>query len=193
MTKSPAGFGPSDQLPFYGRKVPVMHFFTGLHEQYHCYTDTADLINAEGLAQVARLAYHVAREVADAPEQHAGLTFTKAQIAMRGASGGGGGPSGPRLGIAPDYQSEGGLGVAGVIDGTPAAKAGLKVGDLITMLGGKEIANIDDYMAALKGHKLGDIIEIIVKRKGESIKLTATLEAPPKREGGEHGEHGEHP
>ena len=177
----------SDHASFYRKDKPVIFFFTGLHEQYHCYTDTWDLINAGGLAAVARLAYRTAREVADAPEQHAGLTFTKAQIAMRGASGGSGG--GPRLGIAPDYQSEGGLGVAGIIDGTPAAKAGLKVGDLITMLGGKEIANIDDYMAALKGHKFGDVIEIVVKRGGQPLKLTATLAAPPEKHDGDPHEH----
>ena len=179
----------SDHASFYRKDKPVIFFFTGLHEQYHCYTDTSDLINANGLAAVARLAYRTAREVADAPEAHAGLSFTKAQIAMRGASGASGGASGPRLGIAPDYQSEGGLGVAGIIDGTPAAKAGLKVGDLITMLGGKEIGNIEDYMAALKGHKFGDTIEIVVKRGGQSLKLTATLVAPEKHEGGDPHEH----
>jgi hypothetical protein len=164
----------SDHASFYHKDRPVIFFFTGMHEQYHCYTDTADLVNGDGLAQVARLAYRVARDVADNGTPHAGLTFARAAVGMRGA----GGHSGPRLGIAPDYNSEGGLGVSSVMPGTPAAKAGLQSGDLITMLDGKEIGNIEDYMTALGSHKFGDVIKLIVKRGAQSVTLTATLEQP---------------
>jgi hypothetical protein len=172
VTASKSIMEDSDHAPFYRKDRPVIFFFTGMHPQYHCHTDTADLINGEGLARVARLAYRVAREVADAQAAHAGLTFAKVPTAHRGA----GGMPGPRLGIAPDYSTQGGLGVAGVIDGGPAAKAGLKVGDLITMLGGKEISSIEDYMAVLSAHKPGDVVELVVKRGQSSITVSATLE-----------------
>jgi len=176
VTGSKALMEDSDHASFYRKDRPVIFFFTGLHPQYHCYTDTAELINGDGIAAVARLAYRVAREVADAPAAHAGLTFAKVQVARRGA----GGMPGPKLGIAPDYTTQGGLGVAGIIEGGAAAKAGLKVGDLITMLGGKEVSGIEDYMAALGAHKIGDVVDVVVRRDGRTLTLKATLEGTAK-------------
>ncbi|MGD9646212.1 MAG: M20/M25/M40 family metallo-hydrolase, partial [Pirellulales bacterium] len=45
ITKQPGGFGPSDQSSFYAKKIPVLHFFTGTHADYHRPSDDADKIN----------------------------------------------------------------------------------------------------------------------------------------------------
>src|SRR6185369_17543449 len=58
------GFGPSDQMPFYAAGVPVVHFFTGSHSDYHKPTDAADLINAAGAAQIGAAVVALATAVA---------------------------------------------------------------------------------------------------------------------------------
>src|SRR5262249_35753967 len=55
----------SDHASFASAGWPVLFLFTGFHPDYHCYTDRADRINAQGLAQVASLSYRVLRELCD--------------------------------------------------------------------------------------------------------------------------------
>jgi hypothetical protein len=69
LTKSPAGFGPSDQLPFYGRKLPVMHFFTGLHEDYHRPSDQWEKLNLAGMRRIAAMVADVVVALANGKER----------------------------------------------------------------------------------------------------------------------------
>ena len=55
------GFGPSDHASFYGKKIPVLQFFTDMHEDYHRATDVASKINVPGEARVIDYAERVAR------------------------------------------------------------------------------------------------------------------------------------
>ncbi|HKO15404.1 MAG TPA: M20/M25/M40 family metallo-hydrolase [Gemmatimonadaceae bacterium] len=66
------GFGPSDQSSFYARDIPVLHFFTDLHDDYHKASDVTSRINAAGEAQVVDVAEHAIRAIADRPAR---LTF----------------------------------------------------------------------------------------------------------------------
>jgi S1-C subfamily serine protease len=81
------------------------------------------------------------------------------------------------LGTQPDYSSSSkdGLKLDAVSGGSPAEKAGLKGGDIITGFDGKPISTINDYMESLRQHKPGDTVEILVKRDGKEVKLKATL------------------
>jgi Zn-dependent M28 family amino/carboxypeptidase len=96
------GYGPSDHMPFYIAKTPVLHFFTGPHEDYHRRTDTVDKLNITGGIQVAELVAHIAREVAKKPvtyvQQKASTTM--GQIRSRGDRKG----KGAYLGTIPDYS-----------------------------------------------------------------------------------------
>jgi len=47
-TLSGDGYGPSDQTPFYAAGVPVLHFFTGAHGDYHKPSDDTELLNLAG-------------------------------------------------------------------------------------------------------------------------------------------------
>ena len=47
-------------------------------------------------------------------------------------------------------------------DGTPAAKAGLKAGDILIEFDGKEIGNLYDFTYALRAHKAGDLVLVKV-------------------------------
>ena len=59
------GMGDSDHLSFFRAKIPTF-FFTGLHEEYHRPTDTADRINYPGLVRVASFSRTVALDLANA-------------------------------------------------------------------------------------------------------------------------------
>src|SRR4029079_12646490 len=54
------GYGPSDQTSFYSAGVPVLHFFTGTHSDYHKPSDTPDKINAAGAGQTGKICGDIA-------------------------------------------------------------------------------------------------------------------------------------
>lgn len=64
--------------------------------------------------------------------------------------------------------------IQAVKDGSPAAKAGLKVGDVVTAIDGKSVSNADDLTATVATYKPGDTATFTVKRTGgtQSIKVT---------------------
>ncbi|MCE9604161.1 MAG: M20/M25/M40 family metallo-hydrolase [Planctomycetia bacterium] len=174
LTHNPGGFGPSDHASFYAKKVPVLHFFTGLHKDYHRPTDDADKVNAAGLIRVAKMVSDTAATIAQLPERP---TY---QESKAGASGGGDrGGDRPYFGSIPDFaQSEPGYGISGVAKGSPSEKAGLKSGDVIIKLGESRVGNLDDFDSALRKFKAGDKVTVVVKREGKEVSLSVTLGAP---------------
>ncbi len=167
------GFGPSDHSPFYGKKIPVLFFFTGTHLDYHKPSDTAEKINYDGLAVVTRLVATVTRTIDDNPLRPT-YTVAKSTTALGGRMG-----FNISLGTIPNYaDSTDGLVLDGVRDGSPAAKAGIKAGDKIVKLNGKNVRNAADYTFVLGTMKAGEEYEVIVIREGESLVLKIT---PVKR------------
>ncbi len=170
----PDGFGPSDHSSFYAKGMPVLHFFTDLHEDYHRASDDADKIDAAGTARVVDLAARVLRHLADRPDT---LTFVRQAPPVRAAPAAAG--SRPYLGSVPDMAagSTPGLRVTGVTPGSPADKGGMKGGDIVVELDGKPVTDLDTYTAALYSKKPGDTITVIVQRGSERVSLTITLAA----------------
>jgi hypothetical protein len=168
--KVPGGEGPSDQESFYLKNIPVLFFFTGDHPDYHRPTDTVDKINIAGMTRVADLVADLVEYLDTVPERP---KFVKVPRRPSGRRMGGG----PRLGIMPEYGAEGdGVLVGGVIEGRPAAKAGLKEGDRIVEMAGKAVKNLEIYMAIMAGHKKGDVLDIGILRGGKKMILKVTLE-----------------
>jgi len=164
------GWGPSDQASFFAVKRPVLHFFTDLHEDYHRSTDDWQKINAVGLARVAAFVSQVTLTLAN---RAVPLTFVDAAPPQM-ASGGGG--YGAYLGTIPDMSgSPGGVLLAGVRKDSPAERAGLKGGDIITAIGDKTVANLMDMTDALRSHQPGDTVKVAVKRGDQTVQLTAVL------------------
>jgi hypothetical protein len=246
----PGGSGPSDHASFYRAGIPVLHFFTGLHSDYHMPQDVYPTANTPGAVRVVSAVRHVTDRLANRAEALAFTRSTGPSIDMRtdrermqgreptdeqeqpaekpsepGATAtptnkpvatgeapapatpaapgtpaepaanphGGAVPAGTgtgmggvrvRFGIAPgDYSGEGGgIEIAEVYPGTPAAEAGLKQGDLITKWNDAQVAGVDDWMPLLRAANPGDTVTLTVKRAGETLKLTAKLKA---RGGGE--------
>ncbi|MGH7516426.1 MAG: M28 family peptidase, partial [Gemmatimonadales bacterium] len=167
----PDGYGPSDQSSFYAAGVPVLHFFTNVHEDYHRSTDDWQKIDAAGLERVAGFAANVATAVANRPAR---LTFVALPLTAHGGSATGG--YGAYLGTVPDMSgTQSGVRLAGVRAGSPADKAGLKADDVITRIGDYEVPDLEAMTSALRNHRPGDTVEIVVRRGDALTTLTATL------------------
>ena len=165
------GFGPSDHSSFYAHGIPVLHFFTDLHDDYHRATDDVEKINAAGEARVVSLAERTVRAIADRPSR-----LTAVRVAAPPPSSGGQG-SNTYLGTIPDMGSAEvpGLKLTGVRAGSPAELGGLAAGDIIVEFGGAPVTDLNSYSAALYAHKPGDVVSVVFLRGGERRKTTVTL------------------
>jgi len=172
---SASGIGGSDHMSFNAKRIPVLFFFSGLHADYHRPTDTADKINATGSIQILRLAGAMTQRLADAPTRPL-YTEVREQRAQ-GAAGGGGGYS-VYFGSVPDFRDDlNGVLFADIRSESPAAKAGLKAGDLLVEFDGQPIRNLNEYSYALGTKKPGDVVAVVVERNGQRIKANVTVEA----------------
>jgi len=172
---SAGGYAASDHTSFVSKKIPVLFFFSGLHSDYHKPSDTADKINAGGAAQLLDLVATIAQQIDDAPERVAFQTVVE-EKPVGGISGGGGG-YGPYFGSIPDFgQTENGVKFSDVKPGSPAAKAGLKAGDILVQFGDKPIKNLYDFTDALRRSKVGDVVQVTVQRDGKPLTVPVKLE-----------------
>jgi aminopeptidase N len=191
----PEPLDASDDQACLDAGIPAIQLFTGPHADYHKPGDTADKVDDEGLAAVAEAAYQVVDYLAERREP---LTASL-ELGMRGnpkASGhpsgghpggghpGGGHPGGGHpgarkvsLGTMPDFAFPGpGVKVQEVREGSPAAQAGVQVGDVLLTVDGTALQGLRDLSAALKGHKAGDTVVVRLRRGDEEIDVNATLE-----------------
>ncbi len=170
----PDGYGPSDHTSFYARDIPVLHFFTNTHADYHRPSDEWEKIDVPGVQRVASLVAAVTREIADRP---AALALIRG-VGQPPQAGGGSRGVGTYLGTIPDFSpAERGMRIGGVRAGSPAEKAGLQAGDAIIRFGEHEIADIYAFTDALRAYQPGDTVRITVLRDGGEAVLTAVLEA----------------
>jgi len=171
---SDSGYGSSDHTSFNAKKIPVLFFFSGLHTDYHKPSDTYDKINSNGAIKVLSLVYMMADKIANEPKR---LEYAEVQQPQQAASGGGGG-YGPYFGSVPDFRDDlKGVLFADVQNNSPAAKAGLKTGDLMVEFDGKPIENLYDFTYALRSKQPGDMVVVVVKRNGQTVKVDVKLEA----------------
>jgi aminopeptidase YwaD len=168
LTLSEDGYGPSDHSSFYAKKVPVLFLWTGTHEDYHKPSDTADKIDYEDEAHILSF---VARIIRSIDSSDARPVYTVAKSESQGRTMG----FRVYLGTIPNYADSGdGLLLDGVRDDSPAAKAGIKAGDRIVKLAGREVHNVYDYTYALGEMKAGQEYEVELLRGTERMKLTIT-------------------
>ena len=172
IRRLPDGFGPSDHSSFYARNIPVLHFFSNLHEDYHRATADADKINAAGEARIIALAERVAREI---DRRDSRLTFVRMAAPAPVSAGSG---SNVYLGSIPDMaapENVKGLKLTGVRAGSPADSGGLKAGDIIVEFGGKAVEDLQTYSDALYAHNPGDVVSVVVMRGSERVRLSVKL------------------
>jgi aminopeptidase YwaD len=178
--KSSDAYGPSDHASFYRKDIPVMMLFTGLHDDYHMPSDDWNKINFEGVAAVAEFGLALAQAI-DRRDSKPEFTETKIPMPDKGEGGRKShGYGGVWFGIVPNFEtSDLGLKISGTSAGSPAEKAGLADGDIITKMDDAVITNLYDFMYKIKNHKPGDKIMVELLRGGnpdkkETVEVTVT-------------------
>lgn len=160
IKRSESGMGPSDHTSFYLKDIPVLHFFTGQHEDYHKPSDDIEKLNYDGIVRIINIITRLIDEL-DGEEK---LFFIKTKDDDMGTS--------PRftvtLGVMPDYLFDGkGMRIDGIREDKPAQKAGLLVGDVVVKMGDVDVVDMQSYMEALSKFKEGDKTKVTVDRKGK--------------------------
>jgi Peptidase family M28/PDZ domain/PA domain len=173
VVQQKGAFSPSDHHKFYLKKIPVLFFFSGLHEDYHKPSDDWDKIDREGITAAARLVASVTADLADLQED---LAFVRADDDSGGQGASTVRGHGAWFGSIPDYGAEvQGVRLSGVMPDSPAEKAGIREGDVVIEFGGREVKNIYHYTDAINAHKPGDTVEVVVLRDGQEVHVQVTL------------------
>jgi hypothetical protein len=166
-------FSPSDHHKFYLKKIPVLFFFSGLHQDYHKPSDDWERIDREGILEAARVVYDVTVGLAESGDE---LTFVRADEDTAAAAASSGRSRGAWFGSIPDYGADvQGVRLSGVMPGSPAESAGIREGDVVVRFGDREVKNIYHYTDAINAHKPGDVIQVEVMRDGKPLTMEVTL------------------
>lgn len=161
LVENESGVGPSDHTSFYLIDIPVLHFFTGQHEDYHKPGDDSDKLNYEGMNLISDYIFEIITDLDDNGELAFRKTKNESEETPRFKVG---------LGVVPDYLYDGkGMRIDGTREDTPAFNAGIQKGDIVLKLGDSTITDMMSYMRALSVFDNGDEADITVKRGEEMI------------------------
>ena len=172
-----SGYGSSDHTSFTAKQVPVLFFFSGLHGDYHKPSDTWDKIDAKAGIEVVELVAAVTDRLDSDPGRPQFVRVEEKDNPHAGvASSGSGNGYGPYFGSIPDFaEPPRGVRFADITPGSPAAKAGLKAGDILVKFGSDAIQNLYDFTYALRAHKAGEEVEVEVLRNDKSLTAKVQL------------------
>ncbi|HKQ65026.1 MAG TPA: M20/M25/M40 family metallo-hydrolase [Methylomirabilota bacterium] len=165
-------YGPSDHARFYAAGVPVLFFYTGGHSDYHKPSDTADKIDAAGMARIAALG----ARVVDGLASEARPVYAQVTRPARHQNQGSGASGGALLGVVAVPRPGGdGLRLSSVMSGTGAERAGLREGDVIVRFAGTAVDGLEELRTLIRERKPGDTIPVLYLRNGEAHSTSATL------------------
>ena len=167
IIENESGVGPSDHTSFYLGDIPVLHFFTGQHSDYHKPTDDADKLNYEGMQLISDYIFTLISDL----DNNGKLAFRKTASDETET---------PRfkvtLGVIPDYLFDGeGMRIDGVSEDKPAQKAGLQKGDVVVALGDYDVKHMMGYMQALSKFEEGNSTTVKVKRGDQVVSVEVTF------------------
>ncbi len=164
-----SGFGGSDHSSFYRKDIPVLFLTTGAHEDYHMPSDDIEKIDKAGAEKILKFATGFIDKINESPERPKFTKVVQSQPMGR--------PSfRVTLGVVPHFGGNvKGFKISSVKPGEAADRAGIKGGDVIISMAGKEIMNIQEYMYSLSSLKPGQTVEVIVDRNGEKKTFKVNL------------------
>ncbi len=173
------GYGSSDHTSFTAKQVPVLFFFSGLHSDYHKPSDTWDKIDATDAVRLLDLVADVTDHLTDGSPRPEFVRVAEPEppgdVSAHSDTSSGGG-YGPDFGSIPDFaEIPNGVRFADIRPGSPAAKAGLKGGDILVEFDGKAIQNLYDFTYALRAKKPGQEVLVKVLRGTQSIEAKVLL------------------
>ena len=161
LIQQESGVGPSDHTSFYLADIPVLHFFTGQHEDYHKPSDDAEKLNYEGMETISKYIFNIISDLNDNGKLPFRKTKNESEETPRFKVG---------MGVIPDYMFDGkGMRIDGISEEKPAQKAGLQKGDVVIKLGDSAVIDMMSYMRALSVFKKGDKSKVIVKRGKKEV------------------------
>ena len=167
ISTSESGVGPSDHTSFYLMDLPVLHFFTGAHEDYHKPGDDFDKVDYQGILDIKNFIQEMIMELDDDK-----IAFTKTKEEEQASRA----DFKVTLGVIPDYIFDGeGMRIDGVREGRTADAAGLKKGDIVVQLGEAKIKDMMSYMEALALFEEGQTVPIKYIREGKEIESSVTF------------------
>lgn len=161
LSEHESGVGPSDHTSFYLNDMPVLHFFTGQHSDYHKPGDDTEKLNYEGMEAISSYIRNIIKEV----DNNGKLKFTKtkneSEVVPAFKVG---------LGVVPDYLFSGeGMRIDGISEGKAAQNAGLQKGDVVIKMGDSTVVDMMSYMRVLATFDAGDKTTVIIEREGEEV------------------------
>jgi len=161
IIENESGVGPSDHTSFYLTDIPVLHFFTGQHEDYHKPGDDSEKLNYEGMNLISDYIFDIILDLDDNGELAFRKTKNESEETPRFKVG---------LGVVPDYLYDGeGMRIDGVSEDKPAIKAGLQKGDVIVKLGDSTVTDMMSYMKALSVFEAGNTTKVTYLRDGKEV------------------------
>lgn len=162
LIENESGVGPSDHTSFYLADIPVLHFFTGQHEDYHKPGDDADKLNYQGMETISEYIFDIISDLDDNGKLAFRKTKNESESTPRFKVG---------LGVIPDYLFDGkGMRIDGVSEGRPAETGGLLKGDVVIQLGDSIVIDMMSYMRALSVFDKGDKTTVRVKRGNKEVR-----------------------
>ena len=162
-----SGVGPSDHTSFYLADIPVLHFFTGQHDDYHKPGDDAEKLNYDGMEKISTYIINIVNDLDGAGKLAFRKTKNESEEVPAFKVG---------LGVVPDYlYSDVGMRIDGVSEEKPAQKAGMQKGDTVIKLGDQETLDMMGYMKALSTFDTGQSTVVTFIRDGEEMTVTVTF------------------
>lgn len=160
--------GPSDHQPFFEAGIPVLHFFTGIHPQYHRPSDDFDKINTTGIARITDMVYQVVEQIAQQdvrPEfvQVSGRANIQIPSLEHGALG---------------VQLRGDQSVptiSKVLPDQAAEHAGLMLNDQIVEINHRSVDSTSKLLAAMQALMPKDEITVTVLRDEQKLEISVIL------------------
>ena len=167
IIENESGVGPSDHTSFYLADIPVLHFFTGQHEDYHKPTDDTEKVNFEGMEIISNYIFRIIKDLDNQKKLPFRKTKNESEVVPDFKV---------TLGVVPDYLFGGkGMRIDGVSEDRPAQKAGLQKGDVVVKMGDYKVNDMMSYMESLSKFEKGQTVLIEVKRNDDLLKVNVTF------------------
>lgn len=167
IIENESGVGPSDHTSFYLADIPVLHFFTGQHEDYHKPSDDTEKVNFEGMQIVSNYIFSIIKDLDSQPKLPFRKTKNESEVVPDFKV---------TLGVVPDYLFSGkGMRIDGVSEDKPAQKAGLQKGDIVLKMGEFEVTDMMSYMKSLSKFEKGQTAIVTVDRGGTLKEVEVTF------------------
>ena len=167
----------SDHVSFLNAGIPSIHLFSGVHEDYHQLSDSADKLDLAGMADVALWLEEAAVYLADNTEP---LRVTLAGVPVRVQSrvAGASGERSASLGTVPDFAFSGaGVRISDVTPGGAAEQAGLRAGDILLNYNEQPMTDLQVYSNLLRESAPGDTVRLDIQRDDQRLTAEAVLQA----------------